>query len=52
MGQVEGMVEPGYEPVRDAFAANFAERGETGAAVAVYVRVGPWSTWSGAWPIR
>jgi CubicO group peptidase (beta-lactamase class C family) len=25
-------VEPGYEPVREAFVANFAERGEVGAA--------------------
>ncbi|MCZ0994978.1 serine hydrolase [Streptomyces noursei] len=33
---VQGTVEDGYEPVRDAFAANFAERGERGAAVTVY----------------
>ncbi|MFL4495246.1 serine hydrolase domain-containing protein [Streptomyces sp. VTCC 41912] len=33
---VQGAVEDGFEPVRDAFAANFAERGERGAAVAVY----------------
>ncbi|WP_044376090.1 serine hydrolase domain-containing protein [Streptomyces noursei] len=33
---VQGTVEDGFEPVRDAFAANFAERGERGAAVAVY----------------
>ncbi|KPI21658.1 beta-lactamase [Actinobacteria bacterium OK074] len=33
---VSGMVAEGFEPVRDAFAANFATRGERGAAVAVY----------------
>ncbi len=33
---VHGTVEAGYEPVRDAFAANFAQRGERGAAVAAY----------------
>ncbi|MCK7626204.1 beta-lactamase family protein [Streptomyces sp. RS10V-4] len=36
MVDVQGTVEDGFEPVRDAFAANFAERGERGAAVAVY----------------
>ncbi|MCZ1009497.1 serine hydrolase [Streptomyces lydicus] len=33
---VQGTVEDGFEPVRDAFMANFARRGERGAAVAVY----------------
>ncbi|MBB5938335.1 serine hydrolase domain-containing protein [Streptomyces zagrosensis] len=33
---VQGAVAPGFEPVRDAFAANFAQRGEQGAAVALY----------------
>ncbi|MFG2285953.1 serine hydrolase domain-containing protein [Streptomyces sp. NPDC048595] len=33
---VQGAVEDGFEPVRDAFVANFAQRGERGAAVAVY----------------
>ncbi|MEU9122945.1 serine hydrolase domain-containing protein [Streptomyces sp. NPDC048506] len=33
---VQGTVEDGFEPVRDAFAANFTRRGERGAAVAVY----------------
>ncbi|WP_239471895.1 serine hydrolase domain-containing protein [Streptomyces sp. NEAU-S7GS2] len=33
---VQGTVEDGFEPVRDAFVANFARRGERGAAVAVY----------------
>ncbi|MFI7318694.1 serine hydrolase domain-containing protein [Streptomyces venezuelae] len=36
MGGVHGTVAPGYEPVRDAFVRNFGERGERGAAVAVY----------------
>ena len=34
---VEGWVEPGFEAVRDAFVANFAEHGEVGAAVSAYV---------------
>lgn len=33
---VEGVVAPGFEQVRDAFAANFGRLGERGAAVAVY----------------
>lgn len=33
---VNGTVAAGFEPVRDAFVRNFAERGERGAAVAVY----------------
>ena len=33
---VFGSVAPGFEPVREAFARNFAERGEVGAACAVY----------------
>ncbi|WP_433856809.1 serine hydrolase domain-containing protein [Streptomyces kronopolitis] len=33
---VQGTVEDGFEPVRDAFVANFDRRGERGAAVAVY----------------
>ncbi|MDF3302805.1 serine hydrolase domain-containing protein [Streptomyces tropicalis] len=33
---VHGTVAEGFEPVRDAFAANFAARGDRGAAVAVY----------------
>ncbi|MFP3991928.1 serine hydrolase domain-containing protein [Streptomyces sp. E11-3] len=33
---VQGTVAPGFEPVREAFVRNFAERGERGAAVAVY----------------
>ena len=34
---VNGTCEPGYEAVRDAFAANFAERGDVGASVAMVV---------------
>lgn len=33
---VQGMVADGYEPVREAFAANFRDRGETGAALTVH----------------
>ncbi|MGA4849414.1 serine hydrolase domain-containing protein [Streptomyces sp. G5(2025)] len=36
MGGVHGTVAAGFEPVRDAFVRNFSERGERGAAVAVY----------------
>src|SRR5262245_17303572 len=32
--EIGGFVAPGYEPVREAFARNFAERGELGAAFA------------------
>lgn len=35
--QASGHVEPGFEGVRDAFEANFADHGEVGASVAVYV---------------
>ncbi|MEV6671933.1 serine hydrolase domain-containing protein [Streptomyces sp. NPDC051162] len=35
---VQGTVTAGFEPVRDAFAENFARRGERGAAVSVYRR--------------
>jgi CubicO group peptidase (beta-lactamase class C family) len=34
---IEGTCADGFEPVRDAFAANFADPGELGAAVAVVV---------------
>ncbi len=34
---IRGFVDPAFSAVRDAFAANFAERSETGAAVAMYV---------------
>jgi CubicO group peptidase (beta-lactamase class C family) len=35
MTTVQGEVAAGWEPVRDAFAANFTERGDVGAGVAV-----------------
>jgi CubicO group peptidase (beta-lactamase class C family) len=34
--QIHGWVAPGFEPVRQAFADNFAQRGDLGAACAVY----------------
>ncbi|MEU6403697.1 serine hydrolase domain-containing protein [Streptomyces sp. NPDC046985] len=36
MTTIHGEVGPGFEPVREAFAANFARRGDLGAAVCVY----------------
>lgn len=36
MVDVQGTVADGFEPVRDAFARNFTQRGDTGAAVAVH----------------
>ncbi|NBE83982.1 serine hydrolase domain-containing protein [Micromonospora rubida] len=36
MSVVSGTVAPGYEPVREAFLANFETRSEIGAAVSVY----------------
>jgi CubicO group peptidase (beta-lactamase class C family) len=35
--RVEGFVSSGFEPVRDAFAANFTRRGERGGACAAFV---------------
>ena len=35
---IHGACEPGFEPVREAFEANFRERGDVGAGVCVYVR--------------
>jgi CubicO group peptidase (beta-lactamase class C family) len=35
---VEGQVEPGYEGVREAFAANFSLHGDVGAAFCLYVK--------------
>jgi CubicO group peptidase (beta-lactamase class C family) len=34
---IDGFVAPGFEAARDAFAANFAERGEVGAGVCVII---------------
>ena len=50
-GQVEvgGHVEPGFEPVAEAFAQNFAERGELGAAFAATLDGSPVvDLWGGA----
>src|SRR4051794_29932392 len=41
MHRIDGDVAPGFTSVRDGFAANFAERGEVGAAVCVYHRGRP-----------
>ena len=38
---IDGSVEPGFEPVADAFAANFEEHGDIGAAVCVFHRGRP-----------
>jgi CubicO group peptidase (beta-lactamase class C family) len=35
---IEGQVEPGYEGVREAFAANFSSHGDVGAAFCLYVK--------------
>ncbi len=47
---IKGTCEPGFEPVRDAFAANFADRDEIGASVAVVVGGKPvvdlWAGWA------
>jgi CubicO group peptidase (beta-lactamase class C family) len=37
MAEVAGTVSPGFERVADAFAANFEEQGDVGAAVCVYI---------------
>lgn len=41
MTTIEGTVAPGFEPVREAFAANFARGAEAGAAVGVYLHGRP-----------
>lgn len=38
MTDIAGEVAPGYEPVRDAFSANFDQHGDIGAAFSLYVR--------------
>ena len=47
---IHGTIAPGYERVRDAFAENFAERGEAGASVAVVAGGQPvvhlWGGWA------
>jgi CubicO group peptidase (beta-lactamase class C family) len=48
--QIGGTCKPAFEPVRDAFAANFAERAEIGASVAVVAGgetvVDLWAGWA------
>lgn len=47
--QVHGTVTAGFEPVRDAFAANFEEHGEVGAACCIHVHGKPVvDIWGGA----
>jgi CubicO group peptidase (beta-lactamase class C family) len=41
MPEIGGTTDPRFEPVRAAFARNFAEHGEVGAAVAVYLHGHP-----------
>src|SRR5215813_12887192 len=47
---IDGTCDPRFAAVRDAFAENFAERGEVGAAVAISVRgrvvVDLWGGWA------
>src|SRR3954447_10544080 len=38
MAEISGEVAPGFEPVRDAFTANFTQHGDVGAAFSLYVR--------------
>ena len=38
MVEIQGSTADGYQPVREAFARNFRERGELGAACALHVR--------------
>lgn len=49
---IAGTCAPGWEPVRDAFAENFAQRNETGASVAVVEAGRPvvnlWAGWADA----
>ena len=48
--EIHGTCKPGFEPVRDAFAANFAERDEIGGSVAVVSGGQPvvelWAGWA------
>ena len=49
MVDVQGRVEPGYEKVRDAFAANFEAHGDVGAAFCLHVGGVPVvDVWAGA----
>ena len=48
--EIHGICDAGYEPVRDAFVENFAERNEIGASVAVVAHGEPvvnlWAGWA------
>src|ERR1700678_3744414 len=48
--ELHGVYDPAFQPVRDAFVANFTERGEIGASVAVVVAGAPvvnlWAGWA------
>lgn len=47
--QIDGVVQRGFEPVREAFAANFERHGEVGAACCVYLHGRPVvDIWGGA----
>ena len=46
---VDGFCEPRFEPVREAFAANFAAGSETGAAIAVTIGGEPALDLRGGW---
>lgn len=48
--QVHGSVQSGFEPVREAFAANFERHGEVGAACCIYLHGKPVvDLWGGAY---
>jgi len=47
--EINGTCAAGYEPVRDAFAENFAERDEIGASVAVVAHGEPVANLWGGW---
>jgi CubicO group peptidase (beta-lactamase class C family) len=48
--EIQGICEAGYEPLRDAFVENFAERNEIGASIAVVAHGEPvvnlWAGWA------
>ena len=47
--QADGFVTPGFEPVADAFTANFDERGDSAASCVVYAGGVPVvDLWAGA----
>ena len=52
MTQIHGEVAEGFGAVGDAFADNFDDRGEVGAAFCLYVGVPAWLTSGVGWLIR